>query len=93
MAPVRSALNAISVAPRPGRRLTVKPRASSSCANISASRYDSPNGLEATMIGLDLEGWPDRCGWPGLTLSSERKARGGPSHARITLARASSSRT
>ena len=49
--PSRSARNAISVAPSPGRRSTGNPRASSSCANISASRYDSPNGFEATTTG------------------------------------------
>ena len=48
------ALNAISVAPSPGRRSTRRPRASSNCANISASRYDSPNGLDATTTGSDL---------------------------------------
>src|SRR5438552_4024411 len=42
MAFVRRAPNAISVAPSPGLRSTVKPRDSSSCENISASRYDSP---------------------------------------------------
>ena len=39
--------NAISVAPNPGRRSTRTPRASSSCANISARTYDSPNGFDA----------------------------------------------
>src|SRR2546423_3158352 len=57
MAPLRSAANAISVAPRPGRRSTVKPRDSSSCENISASRYDSPNGFDAT-VTPDFTPWP-----------------------------------
>ena len=56
MAPSRSARKAISVAPSPGRRSTRKPRASSSWANISASRYDSPNGLEATTTGRGRAG-------------------------------------
>src|SRR5437868_8156412 len=56
MAPLRSAANAISVAPRPGRRSTVKPRDSSSCEKISASRYDSPKGFDATTTGLAV--WP-----------------------------------
>src|SRR6185436_14371393 len=47
---VRIAANAISVAPSPGRRSTRKPRASSSCANISQRMYDSPNGFDAMMI-------------------------------------------
>ena len=50
IAPERSALNATSVAPSPARRSTLRPARSSSCANISASRYDSPNGFEATTI-------------------------------------------
>src|SRR2546429_4445236 len=57
MAPPRSAANAISVAPRPGRRSTLKPRDSRSCENISASRYDSPKGFDATTTP-DFTAWP-----------------------------------
>ncbi len=51
MAPARRAWNATSVEPRPGRRSTVNPRASRCWASISANRYDSANGFDATVMG------------------------------------------
>ena len=87
--PCGARANAISVAPSPSRRSTLIPRASSSWANISARRYDSPNGFDATITGRGgvlgaRAGRPRRSTMPAsaMALASAEPSRAGTPHAR-----------